>query len=116
MELLAENIFRMLNPGSKDIDMFSDSKPEVKIASSADEDDNPTHLPSPAGEIKTSTKLTRNDRRILYKLIGKLRNEGNNWEKIAREIASQGYPTVSGKGTWRGVMAKNLYDKQASNR
>ena len=60
-----------------------------------------------------SRKMTAETRKEVFDLIGKMREEGLNWEKIARSIATQGYPTVSGKGSWRGVMAKNLYEKMA---
>ena len=56
-------------------------------------------------------QLTDTQRQTLYTLISQMRDKGNKWEQIARDIASQGYPTVSGKGTWRGAMAKNLYEK-----
>ena len=115
MEVLAQNIYRMVNPNADDAELLF--TPETPIAADsndidADEKDTPSE---PATEAKRSSKLTNDDRRALCKLIGKLRDKGDNWEKIAREIASQGYPTASGKGTWRGVMAKNLYEKQASN-
>jgi hypothetical protein len=48
-------------------------------------------------------------------MIGQMRADGQNWEKIARHIAEKGYPTVSGRGTWRGITVKNLFDKAAIN-
>lgn len=113
MEALAKNIYRMLNPDADDVDTLFALEPPAEIAPTA-ECEEPATPPEPAAKVKSSKKLTDDDRQVLGKLIGKLRKEGNNWEKIAREIASQGYPTVSGKGTWRGVMAKNLYEKQST--
>jgi hypothetical protein len=51
----------------------------------------------------------------LFNLIGEMRDSVSKWEQIARHIASKGYPTISGKGTWRGVMAKNLYEKMIAS-
>jgi hypothetical protein len=69
----------------------------------------------PAGEDLTASsgKLTEDDRRKLFKLIDRMRAEGQGWEKIARNLTSQGHPTISGKGTWRGIMVKNLHEKMA---
>lgn len=58
-----------------------------------------------------SRKLTPADRETLYPVINRMREKGNGWERIARYIADQGYPTLSGKGHWRGVMVKNLFEK-----
>ncbi|MCJ8501763.1 hypothetical protein [Desulfatitalea alkaliphila] len=58
--------------------------------------------------------LSETDRDRLFAVIHQMRAEGNNWERIARHIAAQGYPTLSGKGIWRGVTVKNLYNKMAA--
>jgi len=55
--------------------------------------------------------LTEEDRQRLFVIIDRMRLAGDNWEKIARHIAAQGYSTVSGKGSWRGIMARSLYEK-----
>lgn len=65
-------------------------------------------------EKHTTGRLTEVDRHTLFAVINQMRSAGNNWESIARHIATQGYPTVSGKGVWRGVMVKNLYEKMAA--
>ncbi len=59
-------------------------------------------------------RLTEVDRHTLFAVINQMRMDGKNWESIARHIADKGYPTVSGKGVWRGVMVKNLYEKMAA--
>jgi hypothetical protein len=59
-------------------------------------------------------RLTEVDRHTLFSVINQMRNDGHGWEKIARHISAQGYPTISGKGNWRGVMVKTLYDKMVS--
>ena len=60
------------------------------------------------------SKLSEADRQNLNDIINQMRTEGNSWENIARHISSIGYPTVSGKGQWRGGMVKNLYEKMVS--
>lgn len=64
-------------------------------------------------ELTPSGRLTELDRQTLHTIIGQMRENGEGWEKIARHIAAQGYPTASGKGSWRGVMVKTLYEKLA---
>lgn len=118
MEVLAKNIYRMLNPEAKDVDeLFTPApltitaptteqpdaeEPEEKDSKEASEPDQDTVQPR---------KLTEAERQRLFVIIDRMRIAGDNWEKIARHIASQGFSTVSGKGSWRGIMAKNLYEK-----
>jgi hypothetical protein len=78
---------------------------ETAVAPSALDDDTERHA---------TGRLTEVDRHTLFSVINQMRSEGNNWESIARHIATKGYPTVSGKGVWRGVMVKNLYEKMAA--
>jgi hypothetical protein len=59
-------------------------------------------------------RLTEVDRHTLYALINQMRAEGHGWEKIARHISSQGYPTISGRGNWRGVTVKTLFEKMVA--
>lgn len=121
MEVLAKNIYRMLNPDADDADdLFA---PEPAAAAVADlvsetviQPDDAMAEPEETTEVEPETdaeprKLTESERKTLFKLISEMRDEGNKWEQIARHIASKGYPTVSGKGTWRGAMAKNLFEK-----
>jgi hypothetical protein len=118
MEVLAKNIYRMVNPEAKDVDELfaftplpvspssTESPPaedsEIKTAEEESE---------PEPDIDQPRKLTEAERQRLFVMIDRMRIAGDNWEKIARHIASQGYSTVSGKGSWRGIMAKNLYEK-----
>jgi hypothetical protein len=143
MEVLAKNLYRMLNPNAKDVDaLFAPTEPdapqqvdspETDTFESAAEDNVPSEdFTSPENIVETHAeaetdihvesdpleepdqngrKLSTEDRKRVYAMAGRLRDEGNSWENIARQITTQGYPTVSGKGTWRGVMIKNLYEK-----
>lgn len=148
MEILAKNLYQMLNPGADNVEeLFAseylpepekekpistaeenlsagpDTNPDTNQGAEQDADeevpskDNATY-PQAKGNgtesKKSPSKLTEIDRHTLYSLIGQLREDGKNWEHIARQIAAQGYPTVSGKGSWRGVMAKNLFEKMAT--
>jgi hypothetical protein len=124
MEVLAKNIFLMLNPGAKNADALFNPEPvTAQISESTEESvvqpDESTESATPYGETQrftdaTPKKLTDAQRQELFELIGQMRKGGNKWEQIARHISSQGYPTVSGKGTWRGAMAKNLYEKMGA--
>lgn len=79
------------------------------IDDSPEADASESHAP-----LSASIKLSPEDKKAVYALVERLRKDGISWEKIARSITAQGYPTLSGKGSWRGVMAKNLYEKMAA--
>jgi hypothetical protein len=145
LEVLAKNLYRMLNPNATDADdLFAlGSLPslgeqiepafgnapasaaeaytrenEENEALTEEGEENGTYSAGPeeiADEGRpASGRLTEVDRQTLFRVIDQMRGEGSGWEKIARHIASQGYPTISGKGNWRGVMVKNLYEKMAT--
>ncbi len=124
MEVLAKNIYLMLNPNAKDVDALFDPEPAMaQITESTDKSDIQQDKKIESASLDDTPKavsddgpkkLTDTQRQELYELIGQMRDEGHKWEQIARHIASQGYPTVSGKGTWRGAMAKNLYEKMSA--
>lgn len=117
LEVLAKNIYRMVNPEAKDVDELFAFDPlpiaaptETPVAeeseeTAAEEEVDPDH------DVAQPRKLAEADRQRLFVIIDRMRIAGDNWEQIARHIASQGYSTVSGKGSWRGIMAKNLYEK-----
>ncbi len=132
IEVLARNIYRMMNPQAKDADaLFAPAEAEgARQAVSVSQPVTPQDFDSNGDEMEASAeaeyetetanddagdqngrKLSREDRQNVFELVSRLREEGNGWENIARQIAAQGYPTISGKGTWRGVMIKNLYEK-----
>jgi len=123
MEVLAKNIYRMLNPEAQDADELfaSDSvsmiaPPENELATEEVEDiEAEAEEEAEDGEDGSDNpqrrKLTEAERQRLFVIIDRMRIAGDNWEKIARHIASQGFSTISGKGSWRGVMAKTLYEK-----
>jgi len=118
MEVLAKNLYRMLNPEAKDVEeLFApESQPEIAPSTQEMSPANPEDSVMEEGDDTNqketpSQKLTDEDRQRLFVIIDRMRIAGDNWEKIARHIASQGYSTVSGKGNWRGIMAKTLYEK-----
>ncbi len=109
MEVLAKNLYQMLNPNAQNVDELFASEPEPIVAPAR-----LTETPSEASDNEAETapkKLTDKQRESLFNIIGEMRDSGTKWEQIARHIAAEGYPTASGKGIWRGVMAKNLYEK-----
>lgn len=175
MEVIAKNLYRMLNPNATDVDeVFSFQEPEALVqpvatrrdrttlpntselqsnasADASDEietaealsekqetdsieveaqdtniqdmDTSETEEETVEEELKTAGeeqsgspgRLPEEERRMLFKVIDRMRTEGHGWEKIARDLTAQGYPTISGKGTWRGIMVKNLHEKMATS-
>lgn len=118
LEVLAKNIYRMLNPEAKDVDdLFAFNPPTLATSPAEDPAAEESEEVAAEEEIEQdrestqSQKLSEAERQKLFVIIDRMRIAGDNWEKIARHIASQGYSTVSGKGSWRGIMAKNLYEK-----
>ena len=131
MEVLAKSLYRMVNPDAAGVEeLFALPKSQYKMQvdpsytetvdapPSDDAGHNPVRLISDL-DAKTAgkkhQKLTPQERQALIGLISELRDQGQGWEKIAREIKAQGYSTISGKGTWRGVMAKNLFEKMTAH-
>ena len=120
LEILAQNIYRMLNPDAQNVeDLFAPETASGAVAPVDEmmtvDDQNSETAEAEADSTPDSTrKLSDEQRQTLFELISQMREDGSKWEQIARHIASKGYPTVSGKGTWRGVMAKNIYEKMAS--
>jgi hypothetical protein len=129
MEILAKSVYRLANPNAPATEMdalfTSEALPQTlkEIAEPSDSeqprdpaDDEAEREESAAeskedGEDGSRVKLSKSDRQTLNNIIRKMRKEGNSWENIARHISSKGYPTISGKGHWRGAMVKNLYEK-----
>jgi hypothetical protein len=130
MEVLAKNIYRMLNPEAQDADELfaSDSVSmiappvnelateevediEAEAEEEADIEAGAEEEAEDGSDNPQRQKLTEAERQRLFVIIDRMRIAGDNWEKIARHIASQGFSTISGKGSWRGVMAKTLYEK-----
>ena len=108
------------------IDMMDQARSPQKGAPARETQPAKEELAAPSSQASTSQdvdretgnvqakKLTAAAKKEVFDIVNKMRGDGNSWEKIARNIASRGYPTISGKGSWRGVMAKNLYEKLAS--
>lgn len=134
MEVLAMNIYKMINPQATDVDaLFAPSlvenapeEMEMVTEVAGKENEFVEDLEDPSDFIDESVemdaeqfdkeKLGGNSRRKLFKLIDTLRSEGTSWVKIASQINSQGYPTISGRGSWRGAMVKNLYEKMSAEK
>lgn len=124
LEILAQNIYRMLNPDAQNVeDLFAPETASGAVAPvdemmTVDDQNSETAEAEAEAEAdstpESTRKLSDEQRQTLFELISQMREDGSKWEQIARHIASKGYPTVSGKGTWRGVMAKNIYEKMAS--
>jgi hypothetical protein len=173
MEVIAKNLYRMLNPNATDADdVFASSEPQTSFRPNVEpsgrnvepsghtatanvsdfrpnlyedeeeEEDAAEALADEAGRAEeanasdaeeseeaavedetestgmvraSSGRLTGEERHKLFRLIDRLRTDGLGWEKIARHLTAQGHPTISGKGTWRGIMVKNLHEKMANS-
>lgn len=139
LEIIAKSIYQMVNPNANDADeLFAETAltafeitpdmitDEAKLFSAAseadiekafdddsddDESDDTDEEEKDLQDGSGSGRLTDIDRQALHSIIQQMRDNGDGWEKIARHIASKGYPTASGKGNWRGVMVKNLFEK-----
>lgn len=119
LEVLAKNLYRMLNPQAQDTDELFAAAPSLQISAPSGETAAPQEkeeapkIETPAKDVEEESpqRLGESERQKLFVIIDRMRMAGDNWEKIARHIASEGYPTVSGKGNWRGIMAKTLYEK-----
>ncbi|MGD9366624.1 MAG: hypothetical protein PVH87_13075 [Desulfobacteraceae bacterium] len=118
LEVLAQNIYRMLNPDARNVEDLFAPEPASEAVAPADAmttvDDPSSETAKADSAFESPRKLSDEERQSIFELIRQMRKDGSKWEQIARHIASKGYPTVSGKGTWRGVMAKNIYEKMAS--
>jgi hypothetical protein len=102
------------NRGNEENGARTDEDEEIDTYSAAEEVEDEDDMRADDDDHTASARLTEVDRQTLFRVIDQMRTEGSGWEKIARHITSQGYPTISGKGNWRGVMVKNLYEKMAT--
>lgn len=120
LEIVARSLYRLANPQATDVeDLFpllsKQISMEVDRTAAATPDRNQEDASRAGtngdGDMDQDKFNGDGNRKELYDLIHKMRKDGTSWEKIARQIASQGIPTISGRGNWRGVMVKNLYEK-----
>lgn len=63
---------------------------------------------SPAIQAEQTVKTTDFDRKNLPNYVLELRKDGMSFEKIAQYLESNGVPTFSGRGTWRGPAISKL--------
>ena len=60
----------------------------------------------------TAQKLTESAKRAIFDMTRKMRKTVDGWEKIAKDFADRGHPTVSGKrGSGAGFSVKSLYER-----
>jgi hypothetical protein len=110
LEIIADNLHRLFNKDIAPRDLVEKPAAIAAPTSKTDSQDASESIP-PKNEDATAKKLTERAKKSVFNLIHSMRDAGDGWEKIARAVAAKGYPTVSGKGQWRGVMVKNLYEK-----
>jgi hypothetical protein len=119
LEIIARGVYRLAFPQASDADDVFSAAPtmtrtETETVSDIGADVMAVETESVKQENANHDRLDTDNRKEILDLIQAMRKDGNSWEKIARQIASQGIPTVSGRGSWRGVMVKNLYEKMNS--
>ena len=70
-----------------------------------------TSAGTPAADTPADDSMPEErDGDVLLDTIAAMRSKNDSWEKIARYLAEQQIPTVSGKGKWRGVAVKKYWD------
>lgn len=129
MEILAKSLYRLVNPNAtateadelfakeplpapvKEIAAPSENEQPQMTADDETLEDEIESEPERDNASKPEGKLSKADRQKLNDVIRKMRAGGKGWENIARHISSSGYPTISGKGHWRGAMVKSLFEK-----
>lgn len=120
LEIIARSLYRMAFPQATDVDDLLSSHPALTETETGTATKIETEDAAPAEyayqEGSDQDKVNGDHRKEIFNLIQRMRKDGNSWEKIARQIASQGLPTISGRGSWRGVMVKNLFEKMNSNK
>lgn len=87
-------------PALPDVDQMPEKKPKTPVKKQKAID-------------KTAVQLADDDKQMVFEMISTLREKKESWEQIARHLESENIPTLSGKGKWRGQVAKKLYDKIA---
>lgn len=65
----------------------------------------PACASAPQSDAKATSKTASNTA-TAGELMTRLRAEGKSYEKIANALEAQGFPTVSGRGRWRGQTVK----------
>lgn len=120
LEIIARSLYRMAFPQAADVDDLLSShaastKAETGTATKIETED-AAQTEHASRENSDQDKLNGDHRKEIFNLIQRMRKDGTSWEKIARQIASQGIPTISGRGSWRGVMVKNLFEKMNSDK
>ena len=96
-----------LNPANNSETATEEYDQYSSVADTANESE--AHYEASAIEVKQNPEeLSREE---VLDIIHKLRKEGTTYEHIARHLDSQGIPTFSRKGKWRGQTVHRLYQK-----
>jgi hypothetical protein len=84
-------------------ELFSmEEEPGKPVTSAKRDEGKPTPM--------SKEKLCDEDKPKMIEMITSMRSEKKSWEKIAQQIDDMGFPTVSGKGKWRGQAIKKFFD------
>ena len=100
MESIAEFLKQRFASGLESIE---EDREEDRAGSESKSEPEP-----PAIHAEQTVKTTDFDRKNLPDYILELRKDGMSFEKIAQHLESNGVPTLSGRGTWRGPAISKL--------
>jgi hypothetical protein len=100
MESIAEFLKQRFGSGLESIE---EDREEDRAGSESESEPD-----SPAIHAEQTVKTTDFDRKNLPNYILELRKDGMSFEKIAQYLESNGVPTLSGRGTWRGPAISKL--------
>ncbi len=100
MESIAEVLKQRFGSGLESIE---EDREEDRAGSESKSEPEP-----PAIHAEQTVKTTDFDRQNLPNYILELRKDGMSFEKIAQQLESDGVPTLSGKGIWRGPVISKL--------
>ncbi|NNF99719.1 MAG: hypothetical protein HKM93_10095 [Desulfobacteraceae bacterium] len=105
LEKIAQSIKSMVPPQA-----FATEAPVEAPMDTAEEMASAPVVESTSGR---NNKLVGGEREKVTNIIIRLREDGMSYEKIAKQMETAGYPTLSGKGKWRGQTIKRLFEKTA---
>jgi len=92
---------------AKCMDMLLNGDPAISREPQTD-----TMIPTASETDPHQVPLTGPDRSRLYQIVLELRQTGMSYAKIAQQLESEGVPTLSGKGAWRGPAVQRLLQQQ----
>lgn len=110
LEKVVESVEKLLERFQEKSSHTESVSPEPSIQKNPEAEE--TDIPET--DLKDSSRLTNKGREKVKEIISLQRKEGISYDKIARHLENEGYPTLSGKGKWRGQTIKRLFESTAA--